>query len=53
MKCGIITGLGSSAADCFYAVAGAFGITVISDFLTQYQLPINIVGGLLWELGHC
>ncbi|MCH5205224.1 MAG: LysE family transporter [Oscillospiraceae bacterium] len=47
MKCGIITGLGSSAADCFYAIVGAFGITVISDFLTQYQLPINIVGGLL------
>ena len=47
MKSGIITGLGSSAADCFYAVVGAFGITVISDFLTRYKIPINIVGGLL------
>lgn len=47
MKSGIITGLGSSAADCFYAVVGAFGITIISDFLKQYQIPINIVGGLL------
>ena len=47
MKSGIITGLGSSAADCFYAVVGAFGITIISDFLTKYQIPINIVGGLL------
>lgn len=47
MKSGIITGLGSSAADCFYAVVGAFGITVISDFLTKYKVPINIVGGLL------
>lgn len=47
MKSGLITGLGSSAADCFYAVVGAFGITVISDLLTRYQIPINIVGGLL------
>lgn len=47
MKSGIITGLGSSAADCFYAVVGAFGITIISDFLTRFQIPINIVGGLL------
>ena len=47
MKSGIVTGLGSSAADCFYAVVGAFGITVISDFLTRYKIPINIVGGLL------
>ena len=47
MKSGIVTGLGSSAADCFYAVVGAFGITVISDFLTKYKLPINIAGGLL------
>ena len=47
MKSGIVTGLGSSAADCFYAIVGAFGITVISDFLTRYKIPINIVGGLL------
>ena len=47
MKSGIVTGLGSSAADCFYAVVGAFGITVISDFLTRYKVPINIIGGLL------
>ena len=47
MKSGIITGLGSSAADCFYAAVGAFGITIISDFLTRFQIPINIIGGLL------
>ena len=47
MKSGIITGFGSSAADCFYAVVGAFGITIISDFLTRFQVPINIIGGLL------
>lgn len=29
---GILTGLGASAADCFYAVVGAFGWTWISVF---------------------
>lgn len=46
-KSGLVTGLGSSAADCFYAAVGAFGITLISDFLTKYQTVINLVGGLL------
>ena len=46
-KAGLITGLGSSATDCFYAAVGAFGITFISDFLTKYQTIINLAGGLL------
>lgn len=29
---GLKTGLGSSAADCLYAVCGAFGLTFVSDF---------------------
>lgn len=31
-RMGILTGLGASAADCFYAVVGAFGWTWISVF---------------------
>lgn len=31
-RMGILTGLGASAADCFYAVVGAFGWTGISVF---------------------
>ncbi|MDE6834543.1 MAG: LysE family transporter [Ruminococcus sp.] len=46
-KSGIITGFGSSVADCCYASAGAFGVTFISDFLTKYQIFINLTGGLL------
>lgn len=42
---GVMTGLGSSAADCFYAFVGAFGLTVISDFLLKYERLINILGG--------
>lgn len=46
-KSGLVTGLGSSAADCFYAAVGAFGITLVSDFLTKYQTIIYLIGGLL------
>lgn len=44
-KAGLVTGLGSSVADCFYAVVGAFGLTAISDFLFRYQTVIHLVGG--------
>lgn len=46
-KSGLVTGLGSSAADCFYAAAGAFGISYISDFLSQHSRLIGIIGGAL------
>lgn len=46
IKAGLFTGLGSSAADCFYAAVGAFGFTLISDFLLEYQIIINIFGGM-------
>lgn len=45
VKSGLLTGLGSSVADCFYAVVGVFGLTLISDFLLKYQVIINILGG--------
>lgn len=47
MKSGLLTGLGSSAADCLYACVGAFGLTVISDFLLTCQNIIHIFGGCL------
>ena len=37
IKAGLLTGMGSSIADCIYAAIGAFGLTIISDFLLQYQ----------------
>lgn len=46
-KAGLLTGLGSSAADCLYACVGAFGLTIVSDFLLKYQTVINILGGTL------
>ncbi|MDE7280894.1 MAG: LysE family transporter, partial [Ruminiclostridium sp.] len=43
---GLLTGLGSSAADCLYACVGVFGLTFISDFLLKYQRIITVMGGL-------
>ncbi len=44
-QAGLMTGLGSSVADCLYACVGVFGLTFISDFLFKYQMLINISGG--------
>lgn len=44
-RAGLLTGLGSSVADCLYASVGVFGLTFISDFLFQYQTVIYISGG--------
>lgn len=44
-KAGLFTGLGSSVADCCYALTGAFGLTIVSDFLLQYQSAIHLLGG--------
>lgn len=44
---GLLTGLGSSAADCLYACVGVFGLTFISDFLLKYRTIITGIGGVL------
>ena len=44
---GLMTGLGSSAADILYRCVGVFGVTLVSDFLTHSQRPIRLLGGLL------
>lgn len=50
VRAGLLTGLGSSAADCLYAVVGAFGLTLISDFLLRYRTLVSTLGGalILW-----
>lgn len=45
-RTGILTGIGSSVADCLYACVGAFGLTFVSDFLLKHQKAINIAGGV-------
>lgn len=54
IKAGLVTGLGSSVADCVYASVGAFGLTVVSDLLLKYSNVINILGGsLIMVMGLC
>lgn len=44
---GLMTGMGSSAADVFYAWVGIFGITMVSDFLLKHQRIICTAGCLM------
>ena len=41
VRAGLLTGLGSSAADCIYAGIGAFGLKLISDLLLRGQNIIH------------
>lgn len=47
VRAGLLTGLGSSLADCLYAAVGAFGLTLISDFMLRHQSAIRMVGSAL------
>lgn len=54
---GVITGLGSSLADCVYAFVGMFGLSLITDFLTAWQREIRFGGCLVilvldWRMGR-
>lgn len=53
IKAGLFTGLGSSVADCIYASIGAFGLTLLSDFLLEIQNVIHCVGGCLILVMGC
>lgn len=45
VKAGLLTGLGSSVADCMYACIGVLGLTFVSDFLLQRRMIITVLGG--------
>ncbi|MDO5294871.1 MAG: LysE family transporter [bacterium] len=44
---GFITGLGSSVADTIYAIAGVFGITLITGFLQKNEMICTVCGSIL------
>jgi threonine/homoserine/homoserine lactone efflux protein len=46
-RAGFYTGLGAATADAFYGAVAAFGLTAISSFLTEFQVGLAVVGGLL------
>ena len=47
---GYITGLAGATADVLFSTVSAFGIKLISDFITDHQHEIRISGGLLLVL---
>ncbi|PLX08703.1 MAG: lysine transporter LysE [Marinilabiliales bacterium] len=52
-RAGFISGLGAAAADGFYAVIAGFSVSIVINYLTEYQLYIRIVGSIiLFILGY-
>ena len=45
-KRGIIIGLSAASADMIYGIVAAFGVTLISDFISQEQHWIRFIGGI-------
>jgi threonine/homoserine/homoserine lactone efflux protein len=43
---GLFTGLGAAAADAAYGAIAGFGLTLISNFLIQYQGGMRFLGGI-------
>lgn len=43
---GFISGAGAASADMIYAIIAGFSISMIKDFLIEYQIPIRIAGSL-------
>ncbi len=46
-KRGLFVGLGAATADMMYGIVAAFGVTLISNFITDNLNTIRIVGGIL------
>lgn len=43
---GLVSGLGAATADGFYGLVAAFGLTFISQFLTNHSMELRLVGGV-------
>ncbi|HTS31624.1 MAG TPA: LysE family transporter, partial [Bryobacteraceae bacterium] len=53
-RSGIVSGLGSAAADTIYAIIAGFSITLVIDFLVRELFWIRTIGGsLLVLVGVC
>ena len=44
---GLFTGIGAALSDLIYAVLTGFGISIILDFIENYELIIQILGSLV------
>lgn len=44
---GVVTGLGASTSDLFYATIVGFGMGFITDFISEHQFWIQIIGSVI------
>jgi len=52
-KRGLIVGLSAATADMLYGIVAAFGVTLVSNFISDHQYWIRLVGGIvLLVLGY-
>jgi threonine/homoserine/homoserine lactone efflux protein len=49
-KRGLVVGLSAACADMLYGIIAAFGVTFISDFISNQQHWIRLIGGILLML---
>jgi threonine/homoserine/homoserine lactone efflux protein len=43
---GLVSGLGAATADACYGIVAGFGLTIISNFLIDQSVTLNLFGGL-------
>jgi threonine/homoserine/homoserine lactone efflux protein len=46
-KSGFISGLGVASSDTFYAIIAGFSLTIIIDFIRQYEIWFKILGAIM------
>ncbi len=46
LRVGLSSGLGAAAADAFYGAVAAFGLTFVSNFLTENASVLQVGGGI-------
>jgi threonine/homoserine/homoserine lactone efflux protein len=44
---GLVTGVSAASCDMVYSLVAAFGITLVSDFITLEQYWIRLIGGII------
>ncbi len=42
---GLVSGLGAATADGIFGCIAGFGLTIVSNWLFSYQMPIRVIGG--------
>src|SRR5512140_1804822 len=47
VRYGLVIGVSAASCDMIYSIVAAFGITLVSDFITREQHWLRLVGGII------